>query len=150
VTTASPTDSQFPALGEAARTTLLPPVAQSSLAARNFARDVLNDWRIPTVYEVAVIASELVTNALLHTVGTITLSLDLQDNAVRIVCDDDNSDAIPIRRGNLRRAEDGRGLVLVAALAFDWGVENKNGVKTVWADVALKRPDALYLCRSPV
>jgi anti-sigma regulatory factor (Ser/Thr protein kinase) len=128
---------------------LLPPTAQSPLAARNFARDMLNDWRIPAVYEVAVIASELVTNALLHTIGTITLSLDLQDNAVRIVCDDDNSDAIPIRRG-LWPAEDGQGLVLVAALAFDWGIENKNGVKTVWADVAIQRPDALYLCRSPV
>jgi two-component sensor histidine kinase len=128
---------------------LLPPTALSPLAARNFARDMLNDWRIPEVYEVAVIASELVTNAILHAAGAVTLSLDLQDNAVRIVCDDDNSDVIPIRRGGLRPAEDGRGLVLVAALALDWGVENKNGVKTVWADVAIQRPDAFYPCSTP-
>jgi anti-sigma regulatory factor (Ser/Thr protein kinase) len=136
-------NSRVPDRGAAARAILLPPTAQGPLAARNFARDMLDEWRIPAAYEVALIASELVTNAVIHTSGTITLSLGLRDDAVRIVCTDDNAGAIPIRRGRVRATENGRGLILVGALSFEWGVEEHAGGKTVWADVALRRPETV-------
>ena len=85
-------------------------------------------------YEVVLIVNELVTNAVIHTDSAVMLTLDLQDAAVRIVVGDDSA-ALPTERDRDLDATGGRGLALVAAMSHEWGVNEREGGKTVWADV---------------
>jgi two-component sensor histidine kinase len=98
---------------------------------------MLDNWRIPVVHDVVLVVNELVTNAVVHATGPIMLSLDRREDAVRIVVSD-NSAAMPtVRRGD-PDALGGRGLALVAAMSTDWGVQQRDCGKTVWADVAIE------------
>jgi hypothetical protein len=107
------------ALSDGARCTMLPATARSALSSREFARETLDQWRLPSIYEVVLIVNELVTNAIIHSTGTIMLSLDLQPDAIR-------------------------GLALVAALSMNWGIYERLGGKVIWADVALDRARPVY------
>jgi two-component sensor histidine kinase len=93
-------------------------------------------------YEVLHVVNELVTNAVLHTTGPVTLALDLRGPVVRIVVDDE-SKALPAEGTPGLTSTRGRGLLIVAALARTWGVRDRDGGKTVWADVDLRRGDPL-------
>jgi anti-sigma regulatory factor (Ser/Thr protein kinase) len=133
---AAPTVIAELALGNTARTMLLPATARSPLAARTFGREMLHDWHIPVVDDVVLVVNELVTNAVIHASGPIMLSLDRRKDAVRIVVSD-NSAALPTERRRDPDALGGRGLALVAAMSTDWGVQQRDRGKTVWADVAV-------------
>jgi anti-sigma regulatory factor (Ser/Thr protein kinase) len=134
--TATRAGGVIPELGEAARLIMLPATALSPLAARDFARDTLDQWDLAESYDVVLIVNELVTNAVIHATGTVTLSLDLHDGTVRIMVGDEAT-GVPIRRDRDASAEEGRGLALVAAMSLRWGVHERPGGKTVWADVAV-------------
>jgi two-component sensor histidine kinase len=127
---------------EVTRCTLLPPSAQSPLAARQFTRETLEQWQVPPQQEVALIlvVNELVTNAVVHTDGTVLLTLVLRDDAVRVVVGDDSA-ALPRERERDLEATAGRGLALVAAMSRRWGVHEEEGGKTVWAEVAVPHSD---------
>lgn len=88
-------------------------------------------------YEVLLVVNELVTNAIVHAAGTVTLALDLQDQTVRIVVADDSA-ILPTERAPDLGSTGGRGLILVASMSLEWGVIEQGGGKTVWAD--LPRP----------
>ncbi|WP_369391803.1 ATP-binding protein [Streptomyces sp. CG1] len=79
---------------------------------------------------------ELATNAILHGAPSGELALvriTLADTQLRIEVHD-TDDAPPRRRHVPATAETGRGLLLVSALADDWGVEERRGPgKCVWA-----------------
>lgn len=81
----------------------------------------------------AVLTSELVTNAVNHGQGTITLSV-LRDGrrlTVRVV---DEGAALPVVRGHDPAALNGRGMQLVSSLALAWGTAPIAGGrgKAVW------------------
>jgi hypothetical protein len=50
----------------------------------------------------------------------------------------DNSPDLPRRRSPIDTDTRGRGLVLVAALALDWGVRRTEGGKRVWARIPIR------------
>src|SRR5439155_20097758 len=83
----------------------------------------------------ALIASELVTNAVVHGAPPITLKLTVEDRLARIeVCDaDPRIDRVvpPIPRAD---RISGWGLHLVASFAPDWGVRPAARGKIVWAE----------------
>ncbi|MBJ6646140.1 ATP-binding SpoIIE family protein phosphatase [Streptomyces sp. BSE7-9] len=88
--------------------------------------------------DAALVASELVTNAVVHAGTEVQLTCRLEDTGALVV---EVADRHPSRapRDDAAEApahdipEYGRGLRLVAALAESWGVTYRAGSKTVWA-----------------
>jgi anti-sigma regulatory factor (Ser/Thr protein kinase) len=93
----------------------------------------------------ALLTSELVTNAVLHTSsgrdgGTVTIVvIDVPDGLMVEVIDDGAPRGGPEVRGD-RYAAQGHGLFLVEQLAADWGFLQDNAGTTVWFRIE-SRPD---------
>jgi anti-sigma regulatory factor (Ser/Thr protein kinase) len=96
-----------------------------------------------TTEDALLIVSELVTNAVRHGDGDIVVGLDVRADRVRIEVRDDSPElpVIPTEHPPTDRPA-GRGLLIVAATASDWGVERARGAqgKTVWAELHLSGP----------
>ncbi|MEU6170229.1 SpoIIE family protein phosphatase [Streptomyces tanashiensis] len=122
------------------------PVGRSVAAARAFVRDTLQGWGHPELVDDAVVlTSELVTNAVIHA-GTAAEVLCLRsDDSVRVeVADRYPEREIPVQSGRSFGSpdrENGRGLLLCAALAHRWGVDYSPTRKHVWFHLDLpQRP----------
>ncbi|WP_328667674.1 SpoIIE family protein phosphatase [Streptomyces sp. NBC_00322] len=123
------------------------PVGRSVATARAFVRDTLQGWGYSDVVDDAVVlTSELVTNAVVHA-GTAADVLCMRtDDGVRV----EVGDRYPEREIPLQGSgriivspdrENGRGLLLCAALASRWGVEYTPTHKQVWFQLDLpQRP----------
>jgi serine/threonine-protein kinase RsbW len=114
----------------------LPSTPASALSARGFITATLRGWGLDALIEVvALLAGELVTNAVVHTHSAVSLVVGRADHAVRV----EVHDASP-GRPELGMAagddEGGRGLALVDALATRWGVDADATGKSVWFEVA--------------
>lgn len=109
--------------------------------ARRFVRDRLAAWEATDHVEGAVlVASELVTNAVLHARTAVTLRVDTDGPTVRIEVFDENP-RLPVAGPCPPDATSGRGLSLIAALADAWGMENRGDGKVVWAEIGAPEPD---------
>ena len=81
-----------------------------------------------------LLASELVTNALLYAQGRITLTVTPMDERVRVsVLDNSHTEVHPRRVSPY--ATSGRGLALVEQLSTSWGVELIPDGKVVWFEL---------------
>jgi anti-sigma regulatory factor (Ser/Thr protein kinase) len=83
-----------------------------------------------------LVVSELVANAVLHTGSEFRLVVDVDSRRVRIGVHDASED-LPVRRQAEALATSGRGMLIVEAVAADWGVEELGEGKLVWAELAL-------------
>ncbi len=84
---------------------------------------------------VALLVSEVVTNAVRHGAGPVRLAVAAAPGGVRVeVADDDPG--LPQQRAAADEDEGGRGLGLVQALASGWGARSATGGKVVWFEVA--------------
>lgn len=121
-----------------AQTTLRSSVTTPALA-RAFARETLARADAPALVDddVTLVVSELVTNAVIHGAGDVTLGVEVGDEAVRVEVADRDPElgARPAVRVD---AETGRGLLLVSRLAQRWGVRRDGPGKVVWADLVAK------------
>jgi serine/threonine-protein kinase RsbW len=111
--------------------------ASEPARARALARRLLERAAVPdrVIRVVELVASELVTNALVHGAAPRSMSLDY-DGARLTVTVQDGSAAVP----TLRRAAPGRGglgLRLVEELAESWGCREVPGGKRVHAVVSM-------------
>ncbi|RSN66259.1 ATP-binding protein [Actinomadura sp. WAC 06369] len=96
--------------------------------------------------DVAVVVTELATNAILHTKsggpqGWFGLELTLADVSYVAVTDQGGGSipTVQVTRAEAQPAEDGRGLFLVSQLAIATGIYGSpKGGHTVWADVDLR------------
>jgi anti-sigma regulatory factor (Ser/Thr protein kinase) len=118
------------------------------LAARQFVRDRLTAWEATEHLDDAVlVASELVTNAILHARTQLTLRVEVLDtpppgsSRVRVEVFDQNP-RLPSLSPTVPEATSGRGLSLVSVLASGWGMENRGEGKVVWAEVGGESPAA--------
>jgi len=87
--------------------------------------------------DILLVVSELVTNAMLHTGSRATeLTVAQTGGAIRVEVGDSSSTP-PVPASQLPRSDDtqGRGLLLVDAVAEHWGVERDDRGKHVWAEV---------------
>jgi anti-sigma regulatory factor (Ser/Thr protein kinase) len=111
-------------------------------AARDFVRDVMLRWGVETRAANAAldVAHELVTNAVRHGHGPVTLVLALDDGAVVVTVADASPE--PARRLPYRSgiSERGLGLRLVSQLSREWGQRPAATGKSVWAAVPLRPP----------
>ncbi|MFE5712782.1 SpoIIE family protein phosphatase [Streptomyces sp. NPDC056501] len=122
------------------------PVGRSVAAARAFVRDTLQGWgHSELVDDAVVLTSELVTNAVIHA-GTSAEVLCLRsEDSIRVeVADRYPEREIPVQSGRTLGSpdrENGRGLLLCAALAHRWGVDYSPTRKYVWFHLDLpQRP----------
>ncbi|GAB2837936.1 hypothetical protein GCM10022221_41680 [Actinocorallia aurea] len=104
--------------------------------ARELTRGELAAWRIADqsdIDEVVLMVDELVANAVVHGKGPIHLCLLLEGLLLRGEITDESFEPPPQPRTEREfDAEDGRGLLLVAALAADSGFRTEPHGKTVW------------------
>ena len=108
--------------------------------ARAFVRQTLDSWEMPQlVGDAQVLASELVTNAVLHARTAMRLTLRYDDAGLRVSVSDENM-RLPTTVGVPESATSGRGLMLVERLANSWGVEQDGDGKTVWAVIGERTP----------
>ncbi|OLT24898.1 hypothetical protein BJF83_23655 [Nocardiopsis sp. CNR-923] len=109
--------------------------------SRAWAIETAEEWGIDDTDDLALIVSELTTNAIKHSLsgqtdGRFTIRLYLCPDRVRVVVRDGGprGQRTPTRRTALSTAETGRGLALVEAFAIGWGALRFG--TGVWAEVA--------------
>ncbi|WP_329027098.1 MULTISPECIES: ATP-binding protein [unclassified Streptomyces] len=118
------------------------PTARSVTLARRRSARLVTAWGHPhRAGEVALIVSELATNALIH--GSLRgrlfrVHLTVTGGAIRIEVSDPRGERLPGLREAGRDECYGRGLVIVDAVADRWGVEPRTVGKTVFAELALQ------------
>lgn len=105
-------------------------------AGRRFVRDTLEQWGHTEVAEdAALVASELITNVVLHARTRLEVIVRRNDDRIRIEVIDKNRNLPQLRRHSAQSGT-GRGLHLVAAVAADWGAETRHDGKIVWVELA--------------
>jgi anti-sigma regulatory factor (Ser/Thr protein kinase) len=112
------------------------PLGPSSVAiARRAVRDVLRSWGFHDsawLYDVTVVVSELVGNAVRHARSQVAVTLEAHDEQVTLSVAD-GSVYVPRPREFGDLAEDGRGFAIIGALTNRWGVDEEPAGKRVWA-----------------
>jgi anti-sigma regulatory factor (Ser/Thr protein kinase) len=117
--------------------------ADQVLAVRQWLADLLPDCGARA--DVLVLASELCTNAIVHSRsgeagGQFSVDIDWSPALTRIVIGDQGSAKTPPaapRIGDVAPlGESGRGLLLVDSMADDWGTASRPNRRWVWADVS--------------
>jgi anti-sigma regulatory factor (Ser/Thr protein kinase) len=117
----------------------LPPTTDSVPMARRFVRSRLVDGAADGSVDLdtaTLLVSEVVTNAILHARTSVTLTVDVADEVVRITVRD-GSPVRPRLHSFAPTSATGRGLRLLDRLAKRWGVEADpvTGGKIVWFEV---------------
>lgn len=112
----------------------LPADRRTAAQARTLAREALRRWRIadPGDFgDIVLMVDELVTNAVLHGSGPVGLRLSIDGRRVLGEVSD-ASPLVPEPCDPGADAEAGRGLLLVTALAAEFGVTPGGYGKVVW------------------
>jgi anti-anti-sigma factor len=128
----------------------LGPSPTAPAAARRFVRDTCWQWQLHTVDEptdplarlrveelvdrAVLLASELVTNAVVHTHGPPRLRLELVAGRLHLAVADQSPRLLGLATDpGDPEAEGGRGLLVVDQLASAWGVQHPpEGGKVIW------------------
>ncbi|MGW2636096.1 ATP-binding protein [Streptomyces sp. NPDC001348] len=111
----------------------------SPAQARRLARARLDGWAVcaDTCDTAALVISELVTNAIVHTASSrVVCELHCHDDTVRIAVHDEGcAPGEPHPSPQRPDEEHGRGLLLVDALCRAWGAQQRGPGLTVWAEL---------------
>jgi PAS domain S-box-containing protein len=128
---------------------ILPLDPTSASAARRFVGDVLSQWQLDAVvHEATLMASELVTNSVLHTSGELELALSADEERLHIEVLD-QSERLPALQTPDVEAPGGRGLLIIDALADRWGVHPRGAGKAVWFEILLEAGTRALACSAP-
>lgn len=123
----------------------LPAQVTSAAAARRFVREAFTtlpglgpDISPTVVDDAALVASELVTNAIIHGGRSVKLSLRVVDGEYVELSVADDVYAYPERRVPSTERPGGVGLLIVETLGAAWGTESLVGGKAVWCRLRLR------------
>jgi anti-sigma regulatory factor (Ser/Thr protein kinase) len=118
--------------------TELPLGVQAVAIARAFVGDAIRAWGAGAedIASAELLASELVTNAVLYGYGARTIALRRESHRLRIGVSD-SAPGVPTRREAGGEDEIGRGMQLVEAYAESWGVEPHDDGKAVWCEIVI-------------
>lgn len=109
--------------------------ADSVATARRLVNDHMTTLGSQQRADATLMTSELVTNALVHGIGTISLRLDVEPGALRIEVSDQGN--VALAPSPSPGAHGGWGLRIVDQLADDWGV--LAGSTKVWFRIGRSR-----------
>jgi anti-sigma regulatory factor (Ser/Thr protein kinase) len=103
--------------------------------ARHFVTEAIGQH--PAADEAVLLASEVVTNALVHArdATTVTVNVAVTATFIRIDVLDDGQTGIPHWRDADSQAEDGRGFRIINALAQRWGFTRERDRTCCWFEV---------------
>ncbi len=94
----------------------------------------------PVADDVILLASEIATNAVMHTAsgkdGTFTVVVRPSEGVIRVEVHDGGSDTMPDVRSAEELAGSGLGLGLVETIAARWGCLGDRDGRVVWFEVA--------------
>lgn len=116
--------------------------SNAAIVRRSIAADLASRAVAPDrIDDVVLVASELVSNAFMHTASNLVneeldVTWDVQPDCVLVRVVDASPD-LPYPRQTNPRDIWGGGLSIVAALALDWGVRRTDIGKQVWARVPI-------------
>ncbi len=112
------------------------PSPDAPRAARRFIEEALEDWGHSgtVVNDARLVVSELVSNAVVHAHGPVSVSITATCTKLRLAVRDLSLTPPILRSGSTDTTYGGQGLRIVGALASAWGVETTAYGKTVWAD----------------
>jgi anti-sigma regulatory factor (Ser/Thr protein kinase) len=104
--------------------------------ARHFVVDALRacEWDEDCVGVVALLTTELATNAVVHARTPYSITIGLTDLMVRIDVVDE-SGARPVLKQSMAHDGGGRGLFFLDVMADKWGIEDRPGGKSVWFEL---------------
>uniref|UniRef100_UPI003F49B02F ATP-binding protein n=1 Tax=Sphaerisporangium sp. CA-236357 TaxID=3240030 RepID=UPI003F49B02F len=127
------------ATAPATATGTFPGLPCSIAQARAFAAAFLPEGWCSRAGDLALVVSELATNAVLHSAsgaggGTFALRVEVEPGAVTVTVADQGPALVPAMR---TESEHGRGLVLVAELADAYKVTITNTGRTAWCRLDL-------------
>jgi anti-sigma regulatory factor (Ser/Thr protein kinase) len=115
-----------------------PNVSASVTAARRFVTSAVAGAPRPVAEAVAIVVSELATNCVRHAGTEFTVDIDRTPDELRVAVAD-SGEGWPTVRSPRPSEPSGRGLLLVRALADDWGIDapdDRKG-KSVWFTMRL-------------
>lgn len=103
--------------------------------ARHFVNESLERWHVPeeVTRDLELIASELVTNAMVHGGAPVDVLLHREGDRVVLEVRDDAVGHLPRNRSPHDDEEHGRGLNIVEALSDEWGTRTTERGKSVWS-----------------
>ena len=117
--------------------------ASSARVARDFVQDVISCWGATPVRDPGLPTSEVITNAVVHTDGEITIRVRHLGRHVRVEVHDVEP-APPRLREPDRGRPGGWGMQFVDSLAACWGVTDiEDDGKVVWFDIELTPASSL-------
>ncbi|MFE3047673.1 ATP-binding protein [Streptomyces albidoflavus] len=112
-------------------------------AARRKVVESVRAWGVPlddaTDDAIRLVASELISNAVIHGVGPIAIALFHDPGSLVIVVADRDRRA-PVAGCADSGVESGRGLALVGHFAVRSGWDLRDQGKSVWAEIAVPKP----------
>jgi len=114
-----------------------PATPESVTQARHFVTETALQWGFAQlVQDAQLVVSELGGNAVRHAHSEFTVIISESDSSIRLAVSD-LSHEVPKQQHPAIDSSSGRGLMLVGALATEWGVEQSRGGKVVWAELQL-------------
>jgi hypothetical protein len=98
-------------------------------------RAALHTWELDGFGHVTeLLCDELVSNVVRHVGSPMTVRALRQPSSIRVEVDDDSAD-LPVLQHPDMLDDHGRGILLVASLADQWGSEPRATGKTVWFEI---------------
>jgi anti-sigma regulatory factor (Ser/Thr protein kinase) len=115
-----------------------PNASSSVTAARRFVTSTVSGAPRPVAEAVAIVVSELATNCVRHAGTDFTIDIDQTPDELRVTVAD-SGEGWPTVRSPRPSEPSGRGLLLVRALADDWGIDaaRDHTGKSVWFTMRL-------------
>lgn len=119
------------------------PEIESAGLARRFVAATLAAWDLDDLDDVAcLLTSELASNAVRHagTAFQVTIDLDPPELLVEVI---DLAPLLPVSGEFRNDPRSGRGLLILDALAWRWGVRIQDEAKAVWFCLLVGLPEPL-------
>jgi anti-sigma regulatory factor (Ser/Thr protein kinase) len=113
---------------------VLAPDLSAAAIARQVVEDACRAWRLDHVQAAAqLVITELVSNVVRHAGTEMEISLTASPGALRLAVRDGHPAPPQHHATGGTLAESGRGLVVIQALASEWGMTPTADGKVVWA-----------------